>query len=162
MRQAGSQATRLRPGLLPQTQARAGRGLPGLRRRASQKGNRVRGGEGRGTKSQRARRREGGRRSPVVVCRCEEVTEDQVRVVIRQGYHSLEAVKRILRTGMGHCQGRGCLRLIARLIQAETGIPAAEQKLPRPRPPLKPLPLGLLGIHASDGSDGLDESDQGT
>jgi hypothetical protein len=61
------------------------------------------------------------------------------------GYHSLEAVKRVLRTGMGHCQGRGCLELIARLIQEETGIPAAGQKMPRPRPPLKPLPLGLLG-----------------
>jgi len=85
------------------------------------------------------------RQSYVVVCRCEEVSEADVRRVIRMGYHSLEAVKRVLRTGMGHCQGRGCLKLIARLIQEETGIPASEQKMPRPRPPLKPLPLGLLG-----------------
>jgi bacterioferritin-associated ferredoxin len=73
-----------------------------------------------------------------------------VRRVIRMGYHSLEAVKRVLRTGMGHCQGRGCLRLIARLIQEETGVPASEQKLPRPRPPLKPLPLGLLGDYRDE------------
>jgi hypothetical protein len=66
------------------------------------------------------------------------------------GYTSLEAVKRVLRTGMGHCQGRGCLRLIARLIQEETGIPAASQRLPFPRPPLKPLPLGLLGSYADE------------
>ncbi len=92
--------------------------------------------------------------SPVVVCRCEEVSEADVRRVIRMGYHSLEAVKRVLRTGMGHCQGRGCLKLIARLIQEETGIPASEQKMPRPRPPLKPLPLGLLGAFRSDESDG--------
>jgi bacterioferritin-associated ferredoxin len=85
------------------------------------------------------------RRSSVTVCRCEEVSEAQVRRAIRMGYHSLEEVKRVLRTGMGHCQGRGCLKLVARLIQEETGIPASEQKMPRPRPPLKPLPLSLLG-----------------
>ena len=94
----------------------------------------------------------------MVVCRCEEVSEAEVRRVIRMGYHSLEAVKRVLRTGMGHCQGRGCLRLIARLIQEETGIPASEQKMPRPRPPLKPLPLGLLGGFGLDGSDKSDGS----
>jgi bacterioferritin-associated ferredoxin len=94
----------------------------------------------------------------VIVCRCEEVTEAEVRRVIRMGYHSLEAVKRVLRTGMGHCQGRGCLKLVARLIQEETGIPAANQKLPFPRPPLKPLPLGLLGAYQSDESDKSDEA----
>lgn len=85
-------------------------------------------------------------RKPVtVVCRCEEVTEEEIRQAIRAGHHTLEAVKRVLRTGMGHCQGRGCLKLIARMIEQETGIPAANQKLPTSRPPLKPLPLGLLG-----------------
>ncbi len=97
------------------------------------------------------------RQSDVVVCRCEEVTEADVRRVIRMGYHSLEAVKRVLRTGMGHCQGRGCLRLIARLIQEETGIPASEQKMPRPRPPLKPVPLGLLSCYRSGVTDQSDE-----
>jgi len=73
-----------------------------------------------------------------------------VRRVIRMGYHSLEAVKRVLRTGMGHCQGRGCLKLVARLIQEETGIPASSQHQPFPRPPLKPLPLGLLGAYTDE------------
>ncbi len=85
------------------------------------------------------------RRPVTVICRCEEVTEQQVRDAIRAGHRTLEQVKRVLRTGMGHCQGRGCLRIIARIIQEETGHPASEQKLPVPRPPLKPLPLGLLG-----------------
>jgi len=98
--------------------------------------------------------------SSVAVCRCEEVSEADVRRVIRMGYHSLEAVKRVLRTGMGHCQGRGCLKLVARLIQEETGIPAASQRQPFPRPPLKPLPLGLLGSFGSDRSDTSDKSDE--
>jgi len=111
----------------------------------------------------RARNRQSSivnRQSSVVVCRCEEVTEAEVRRAIRMGYHSLEAVKRYLRTGMGHCQGRGCLRLIARLIQEETGIPASEQQQPRPRPPLKPLPLGLLGSFVSAESDTPDRTDK--
>uniref|UniRef100_A0A7C4CA81 (2Fe-2S)-binding protein n=1 Tax=candidate division WOR-3 bacterium TaxID=2052148 RepID=A0A7C4CA81_UNCW3 len=86
----------------------------------------------------------------VVVCRCEEVTEAEVREAIRAGYHSLEELKRVLRTGMGHCQGRGCLRTIARLVENETGIPASSQNYPSSRPPLKPLPLGLLGSYRDD------------
>jgi bacterioferritin-associated ferredoxin len=81
----------------------------------------------------------------VVVCRCEEITDAEIRAAVRQGHHSLEELKRVLRTGMGHCQGRGCLRIIARIIQEETGVPAASQQLPRPRPPLKPLSIRLLG-----------------
>lgn len=100
----------------------------------------------------RSTRRPGSRSAgqDTIVCRCEEIREAEVRECIRRGYHSLEEIKRVLRTGMGHCQGRGCLRIIARLIQEETGIPAAEQRFPTPRPPLKPLPLGLLGRAARE------------
>lgn len=83
----------------------------------------------------------------VIVCRCEEITEQEVRRAIRDGYHSLEEIKRVLRTGMGHCGGRNCLRIIARLIEEETGIPVAEQRYPSFRPPIKPLPLGLLASY---------------
>jgi hypothetical protein len=65
--------------------------------------------------------------------------------VIRRGYTSLEEIKRILRCGMGHCQGRNCLMPIARILSRETGTPVSQMKFPFPRPPLKPLPLGLLG-----------------
>jgi bacterioferritin-associated ferredoxin len=96
-----------------------------------------------------ARRKPGTARKRVarqvtVVCRCEEVTEEEIRQAIREGHQTLEQIKRVLRTGMGHCQGRGCLRIIARMIEEETGFPASEQKMPTSRPPLKPLPLDLL------------------
>ncbi|MGQ9678487.1 MAG: (2Fe-2S)-binding protein [bacterium] len=81
-----------------------------------------------------------------IVCRCEDITEDEIRDVIRAGYHSLEEVKRILRTGMGHCGGRGCLKVVARLIEEETGIPITRQEFPVSRPPLKPVSLGQLGL----------------
>ncbi len=84
------------------------------------------------------------RNQVTVICRCEEVTEAEIRQAIRDGHQTLEQIKRVLRTGMGHCQGRGCLRIIARMIEEETGFPASEQKLPTSRPPLKPLALDLL------------------
>ncbi len=90
---------------------------------------------------------------PVFVCRCEEITVAEVRQAILNGYHSLEEIKRTLRLGMGHCGGRGCLRLVARIIQETTGMPIAEQHFPKSRPPLKPLALGLLGAYKNEPQD---------
>ncbi|MEO0109145.1 MAG: (2Fe-2S)-binding protein, partial [candidate division WOR-3 bacterium] len=84
-------------------------------------------------------------RRPTVICRCEEVTEEEIRAVIRQGYRSLEELKRVLRVGMGHCQGRSCMMIIARLLSSETGQAVAQLKFPIARPPLKPVPLAILG-----------------
>lgn len=84
---------------------------------------------------------------PKIICRCEEVTEEEIIQIIRQGYHSLEEIKRILRCGMGHCQGRTCLNVIARLINRETGIPLEKIKPITPRPPLKPISLAILSAY---------------
>ncbi|MEO0114963.1 MAG: (2Fe-2S)-binding protein [candidate division WOR-3 bacterium] len=88
-------------------------------------------------------------RKLTIICRCEEITEDEIVQAIRQGHHSLEELKRILRCGMGHCQGRTCLNIIARLIKQETGITIEKIKLPTSRPPLKPIPLGVLSQYNS-------------
>jgi|UniRef100_A0A7C6A8D8 NAD(P)H-nitrite reductase large subunit len=85
------------------------------------------------------------RQKTTIICRCEDITEAEIVQTIRKGYHSLEELKRILRCGMGHCQGRTCLNIIARIIMRETGLPIERINLPTPRPPLKPVPLGILG-----------------
>lgn len=105
--------------------------------------------------AKRKKRNLSGKRllNPRIVCRCEEVTEDEIRAVIRAGYHSIEEVKRILRTGMGHCGGRACLKVIARLIEEETRIPITSQTFPVSRPPLKPIPLGQLGLSRYEQED---------
>ncbi len=84
------------------------------------------------------------RLKPTIICRCEEITEDEIIQTIKQGYHSLEEIKRILRCGMGHCQGRTCLNVIARIIARETGVRVEQLRLPTSRPPLKPIPLEIL------------------
>lgn len=79
-----------------------------------------------------------------IACRCEDVSEAEIEAVLDEGFTSLEAVKRILRCGMGHCQGRTCRTTIARMIVRKTGRPLAEVLTVSSRPPLKPTPIGIL------------------
>lgn len=79
-----------------------------------------------------------------IVCRCEEVTLSEVRRAISEGYDTLEELKRYLRVGMGPCQGRTCLPLIAQILSRETGRPLEEvMEEISIRPPLVPVPLEL-------------------
>ena len=62
-----------------------------------------------------------------VVCRCEEIEKeieiDEIRKWIAEGYTDFEELKRILRVGMGPCQGRGCREIIMRELARATGKP---------------------------------------
>lgn len=42
---------------------------------------------------------------PVIICRCEDVTQAEIQELIKQGKHTLEELKRECRCGMGPCQG---------------------------------------------------------
>jgi len=77
----------------------------------------------------------------VVICRCMDVTEKDVRDSIRLGADSFDAVKRMTRAGMGLCQGRTCQHLVERLITEETGIKPVELPPISIRPPLRPTKL---------------------
>ncbi len=80
-----------------------------------------------------------------IVCRCEEVTLSQVERAIAEGYDTLEELKRHLRVGMGPCQGRTCLPLIARILARRTGR-SLEEVYARVsvRPPLAPASISLF------------------
>jgi NADPH-dependent 2,4-dienoyl-CoA reductase/sulfur reductase-like enzyme len=84
-----------------------------------------------------------------IICRCEEVTLGAIHRAVADGAADVNAVKGLTRTGMGHCQGRVCGELIARIIAAETGHagdPAATMAAGcfTARPPIHPLPLAAL------------------
>ena len=79
-----------------------------------------------------------------IVCRCEDITYDDVVQAIREGCRDLETLKRRLRIGMGPCQGRVCLPIVLRILARETGQRIDEIPLPTRRPPAKPTPLGLF------------------
>lgn len=60
-----------------------------------------------------------------IVCRCETVTEGQIRRVLRSPIpvYTLDGVKRRCRAGMGRCQGSFCTPRVMEIISEESGIP---------------------------------------
>lgn len=79
-----------------------------------------------------------------IVCRCEDLTKEEIIQAIREGYTDLEELRRKLRIGMGPCQGRVCLPLVKKVLEQETGEQVKEESFPTFRPPLVPVSLGAL------------------
>ncbi len=84
------------------------------------------------------------RSDDIVVCRCEEVTLGEVRTWISRGYHTFDELKRILRVGMGPCQGRGCREIILREIALMTGKRVADVPPGTFRPFTRRVKLGAV------------------
>jgi len=63
-----------------------------------------------------------------LVCRCEVVTEAEIRACIRRpvGARNIDAVKRRTRAGMGRCQGGFCSPRVLEILSEELGIPFTE------------------------------------
>ena len=80
----------------------------------------------------------------IVVCRCEEVTAQQVRDMVKIGCEGPNQMKAFLRCGMGPCQGRLCGLTVTELIAAERQTTPAEVGYYRLRPPVKPITLAEL------------------
>ena len=59
-----------------------------------------------------------------IVCRCEQVTEAEVRAAIRRpvGARNLDAIKRRTRAGMGRCQGGFCSPRVMEILAEEMGV----------------------------------------
>ena len=56
-----------------------------------------------------------------LICRCEVVTEAEIRAAIRRpvGARSIDGVKRRTRAGMGRCQGGFCMPRVAAILAEE-------------------------------------------
>ncbi|UCH72043.1 MAG: (2Fe-2S)-binding protein [Thermoplasmatales archaeon] len=80
----------------------------------------------------------------VFICRCEDLTQEEIEQAINEGHTTLDELKCKLRLGMGPCQGRSCISLARRLLCQKTGRKTGEIKLPASRPPLIPISLGTL------------------
>jgi len=79
-----------------------------------------------------------------IVCRCEDITLDEIQSLISQGYHTIDEIKRVIRAGMGPCQGRTCRMLIAQELAKACGIPVGDVLMPTFRAPVKPVKLGTF------------------
>lgn len=70
----------------------------------------------------------------IILCFCEDITRGEVRRAIEEGVTTLEGLKRLLRVGMGRCQGKTCESLIVNEIMSLTGKSREEILLPKKRP----------------------------
>lgn len=80
----------------------------------------------------------------VIICRCEEITEEEILKTIADGCDSVTWVKRKTRAGMGLCQGQTCGRLVARLVAQGTSQDPGQVLPDTQRPPLRPITLDIL------------------
>jgi len=81
----------------------------------------------------------------LIICRCEEITKEEIVDAVRKGARSISAVKRRTGAGKGLCQGKSCGRLVGRIVSEEAGIPMRETIPATHRPPIRPIPLSDLG-----------------
>jgi glycine/D-amino acid oxidase-like deaminating enzyme len=75
-----------------------------------------------------------------IVCRCEEVTAGALRAELAAGLHSLPALKKATRAGMGRCQGRFCAATVARMCPGSS----EPDDFAAPRAPVRPVPAAAL------------------
>ena len=90
-----------------------------------------------------------------ILCRCEDLTREDILNCIKEGYCTIDEIKRVTRAGMGPCQGRSCRMLIAQELSSYYGIPMEEVLMPTFRPPTKPISMGALADAYLEG--GADE-----
>lgn len=58
-----------------------------------------------------------------LVCRCENVTEAEIKEAVKRGHTSMDAVKFMTRAGTGRCQGGFCSSRVMKIIEKETDTP---------------------------------------
>ena len=81
----------------------------------------------------------------IIICRCQEVTRQDILDAIADGATTVDGVKRRTRASMGLCQGKTCERLVAKIIAEETGRPMADILPPKSRIPVRPVKIGIIG-----------------
>ena len=77
-----------------------------------------------------------------LVCRCEDVTIQELDHAIERGHTDIESLKRYTGFGTGWCQGKWCVALCARLL-VELGGDAPTLPI-TPRPPFHPVSIAHL------------------
>ena len=84
----------------------------------------------------------GGKRS--FVCLCSDVTSEDMRRAIAEGFDHIETLKRYTTATMGPCQGRMCQLSAAAVCARETGRGMGETGVTTSRPPNPGVTLGAL------------------
>ncbi|HIE05391.1 MAG TPA: (2Fe-2S)-binding protein [bacterium (Candidatus Stahlbacteria)] len=76
-----------------------------------------------------------------IVCRCEDLSFNEIDAKIREGYQTFDELKRVLRCGAGMCQGRTCRDIIIKMLAQYSKRKVDDLLHPTIRPPIKPIRL---------------------
>lgn len=79
-----------------------------------------------------------------IICRCEELTLEDICVGLDDKPGHAGTLKRATRVGMGRCQGRYCGPVAARLVAETTGKPIEDLSFFAPRVPIKPVAISAI------------------
>lgn len=75
-----------------------------------------------------------------IMCRCEDVTIEDLKQAFSEGYRDLESLKRFTGFATGFCQGKCCLAHAARFLSGLKGGDDTVADPIRTRPLLHPTP----------------------
>lgn len=81
-----------------------------------------------------------------IICRCEEISYDEIIDAIGSGRRSVKSIKRAIRAGMGACQGRTCGKLIMQILVEEGAADWDTLRPDKPRFPLVPVSMESIEI----------------
>lgn len=81
----------------------------------------------------------------IIVCRCEEVTLQDMEDTVKRYNCSGRELKLRTRAGMGYCGGRTCRPAVDAIIQKITGEQVGHNLPLKVQPPVRPLSLSVLG-----------------
>ena len=80
----------------------------------------------------------------VFICRCEEVTREEIEEAIEDGAATMNEVKRCTRAGMGLCQGRTCRRQVEKILAEKTGKSLKDVIPTNYRQPVRPVKMEVM------------------
>ncbi|MDD3123883.1 MAG: (2Fe-2S)-binding protein [Candidatus Izemoplasmatales bacterium] len=87
-----------------------------------------------------------------IICRCEDITKEQIHECLEKGFTNYEDLKRQLRVGMGPCQGQTCSELIQREIAIFLGKKYEEISIQKTRPLITGVKLKSINEGTKDES----------
>ena len=86
----------------------------------------------------------------LILCRCEDVTAEDIAHAVAAGFHTLEEVKRYTGFGTGPCQGKECLVAVALAVARASGTPVTALRPFTARAPLSPTELKTFAALADE------------
>ncbi len=85
-----------------------------------------------------------------MLCRCMDITLNDVMFAIKEGFTTMEDIKRYVGVGTGPCQGKTCLSMLAGILKSHHGKTYDEVGMTRVRPPFNPVSFKTLAGDTSE------------